>query len=238
MSYSRLEINRRFPRWNCNQYSDGEWCGYEYYDQFEGKDSNPNKKPDFNPLVKAVFDTRQGPFDIYTLGPVLHISRGFMISTKMKSILPDYKLSEYVIFDNIKYTFKGQMRDDLSFIYFYKDFSTFVDYRNSVFWAVKSDFRRIDGKIREADVIDKNIQILSQQDCLNKIEFYAKEKLRIKRQEICCPEAMKYDIFSIIKGPTEWGVYVSEKLRQRFRQEKIKGVNYASNMFFNFSCGS
>ncbi|MBK6901530.1 MAG: hypothetical protein IPH04_01615 [Saprospirales bacterium] len=44
------------------------------------------------PWRKAVFDTRQGPFDIYSLKPVLQVSRGFLLSMRMKKIILEYPL--------------------------------------------------------------------------------------------------------------------------------------------------
>lgn len=240
MNYKELDIAKRFPRWDCGHFENpDEGCSHEFTEKYElGAKAKRNLEPEFNPLAKAIFDTRQGPFDIYTLSPVLRITRGFLISQKLKDILLDFNLSNFVIFDNIKYTFKGEMKDNLSFIYFYNDFGNFIDFKKSEFWAVKPFFERVDGGIREEDVVEKNIEINSIHHRKSIGEYYSKEKkLQIIKKVICCPEAMKYDVFSILNSIIGiWGVFVSERLQKRLEKEKIKGIDYARNMYFEFGC--
>ncbi|MBK6901553.1 MAG: hypothetical protein IPH04_01730 [Saprospirales bacterium] len=239
MPYKRFQIEKRFPRWNCHKYPGLESCGFDFFDQFEGGESDLNKKPDYNPLEKAVFDTRQGRFDIYNISLVLKVNRGFMISDRMKNIILEFPLPNYVIFDQIKYTYKGELRDDLSFIYFYTDFSPFVDFKNSEFWLVTPEFKYefLSNKDLSPFIITKNLPIESLIDYKEKANYYSTEKkLKIWEKRICCPEAMKYDMFPIIRGPFAWGVYVSDRLQQRLAREKMKGVNYSRNIFYEFGC--
>ncbi|MBK6622931.1 MAG: hypothetical protein IPG32_19475 [Saprospirales bacterium] len=203
MPYKRFYIEKRFPRWNCNQYEGFDYCGHEFYENFEGRNSDTNKCPDVNPLEKAVFDTRQGPFDIY------------------------------------RYTYKGELRDDLSFVYFHSDFSGFVDFKNSEFWLVPRDFTSayVNKQDYHSLIENDNIRIDSSEDYEEKATYYSIEKkLMIWEKRICCPEAMKYDMFPIIRGPFAWGVYVSDRLQQRLEKEKMKGVNYSRNIFYEFGC--
>ncbi len=239
MSYKHLYIEKRFPRWNCNQFEGFDYCGHEFYENFEGRNSDTNKCPDVNPLEKAVFDTRQGPFDIYSLKPVLQVSRGFLLSMRMKNIILEYSLPNYVIFDKIKYTYKGELRDDLSFVYFHSDFSGFVDFKNSEFWLVPRDFTSayVNKQDYHSLIENDNFRIDSLEDYHEKATYYSIEKkLMIWEKRICCPEAMKYDIFPIIRGPLGWGMYVSDRLQQRLEKEKMKGVNYSHNVFYEFGC--
>ncbi len=238
-NYNELSVNKRFPRYHCHEFEDDHDCSYKFLDKFESREYNTrphdyNIVPDFNPLEKAIFDTRQGPFDIYDLDYVLNISRGFLISKKLKSILAEYRLCNHVIFDKIKYTFKGELRDDLSFIYFCHDFSDKIDYSKSSFYAETSSEK----------IIEEEVSILSSKDYDIKSHLYSTEKkLLIRTRQVCCPEAMQYDIFSIMyddeiyeSPPGAGSVFISERLLKRLKQEKIRGLDYEPNMTFGFGC--
>ena len=131
------------------------------------------------------------------------------------------------------------MRDDLSFVYFHSDFSGFVDLKNSEFWLVPRDFTSayVNKKDYHSLIVSDDFKIDSLEDYDEKAAYNAIEKkLKIWRRRICCPEAMKYDIFPIIRGPFAWGLYVSDRLQQRLEKEKMKGVNYARTVFYDFGC--
>lgn len=259
MGYRELEINKKFTRYHCNEFIDDSNCSFKFRIAYEDSNHNTlphnyNIKPEFNPLEKAIFDTRQGPFDIYDLSYVLGICRGFLISSKLKTILQEFTLCNHVIFDNIKYTFKGELRNDISFIYFYQDFSDNIDYVKSSFYAETNSSvytnenpikTKEDGtftiinpvKRQEVIVVEDPVKIASYDDYERKRLLYGKEKrLIIRKKSICCPEAMKYDIFTMMKYPVSRSVFVSENLQQRLEKEKIKGVEYAANMKFKFFC--
>lgn len=238
MNFKELWTDKQFPRWNCG-HSDkpDDGCSHEFYEKHEKwRVADITKKPTFNPLTNAVFDTKQGPYDIYTLGPVLQIKRGFLISNKLAGILEEYKLCDYIIFEKIKYRFKGELRDNLNFIYFHGDFSYYINYNKTLFFALAPNYRVKNYLINEKDIVEKNIYVRDAKHYRELAKAYSIEKkLVLRLQKLSCPEIKQYDIFSIFNADIGISsVFMSEKLEVRLKKEKIKGIEYNENMSFNF----
>lgn len=237
MDYKKLSISPQFSKFVWVPYPNNDSTVHDFGEKYEKY--GIDLKPYYNPYTKSIFEVNRKLHDIYECNRLGGVSRGFIISDKLRRLLLDYILPGYVIFDRVILKHKGQQRDDYYFIYLYENFYKYIDYKNSVFWLVDANYRaeNMNDGDYEKLIYDKDFKLISESDYSEKFSFNNKKKNRkIRPHKLCIPEAMQYDIFGSLSGNFLNGVFVSERLKNRMISEKILGLEYATNIYFTFEC--
>lgn len=235
VDFHQLFSQKRFKRFHCHHFNDEEGCSHEFYEKHV-LGSLKDLKPNFNPLERAIFYDIKRQYDIYSLGSVLHISRGILIKPKFYEFIKGYNLAEHCMFKGIKREYNGELHDDLIFLYFYRDYSLNIDYSSSVYWLLRSgfDIRDKNKESIENYVLEDNISFENFEDFdLKQSELYKADKSKhLRLKYLCCPEVVNYDMFGF-QGFNA-GIYVSNELRKGLEKQKFKGLAFRNNIYFKF----
>lgn len=133
IKYEKLAAWKKFPRHSLINISEDRFyhLKHEFNETYRQNDIKPDP-PDYNILQHVVYDTKQGPFDLYDPGVIGYFG-AFIISNRLLKILNEYNLQEHKVFPGVKYTFKGEERDDMNFLIFYKDYEQYIDFAKSTY---------------------------------------------------------------------------------------------------------
>jgi hypothetical protein len=233
LNYSRLYLLKQFRKYHCGQFIEHGGCGHKFY---EAHVNGPlfDLKPTFNPLEKAIFYDTKRQYDIYYAN-MLHASRGFLVKPHVYELFKEFHLAEHVAYHGITREFEGVRYDDLVFVYFYRDYGSRIDYVRSVYWVLKPHFSSYN---RETEsiydyVVEDNIRLSDENEYKTKKRIIKnKYNFELEVKYLHCPEATRFDVFGF--EDYESGVYVSGRVVEKFKKQKIRGLDYASNMYFQF----
>lgn len=235
MKYKKLAAFKKFPREKLEGISEIEHTKLIEKFSRDYEQTSIGFAPDYNLLENVKFDTRQGPFDIYNY---CYFRSSIIVSNRLLIILRDLYLAEHKVFPGIRYTFKGEERDDMNLLIFYKDYTQFIDYSKSIYQIVKSDHtfhKDEEGNLKQEAIIKDNIKFKSKE------EFHFNRRKRDPLSNdpktvfkyLHCTECIKLDIFYF--NAEEKGLYLSPHLVKRLADEKIKGVDFWGNFTFEFN---
>ncbi len=233
LDYYELKLPKSFKRYDCGHFPGYNYCSHDFYDNYVHGELNDTIPID-NPLKKAIFYDTKTQFDLYK-ADVLGVNRGFLIKEHAYALLQEFNLAEHVAYPGVIHEFEGKKYDDLVFVYFYKDYGKRIDYANSIYWILKEYYFNYD---RETEtiydyVVQDDIRLSSLEEFDSKrINLWEKRKLKLRIKYLYCPEATKYDVFGFEEFSS--GVYLSGPVKEAFKKNKIKGVDYAGNMYFQF----
>lgn len=235
IKYKVLAVYKEFPRHKLIGVSEDEY--YQYIMKFieDYEDGNKGTPPTYNFLKHIVFDTRQGPFDIYSYN---YFNSSIIVSNRLLEILREYNLQEHKVFPGVRYTFKGEERDDMNFLVFYNDYEQNVDYAKSTYLKVHHDFfnsRDKDGNYRKDLIIEDDLRLKSKEHFLfaKKRDWRSNDPYVIPKY-LFCPRCIEKDLFFF--NDQNRGLYVSPRLEKRLEKEKIKGVDYrGGGPYFDFT---
>lgn len=165
--------------------------------------------PTFNPLKKAKLKFGKKSKDIYRL--IGKLGRHFIISPKFKSILEDYNLSGHVCFNGV--TLKGENHATFDYYYlsFYESMWDKIVIEKCLFYEDEEHLEKFNCKdykftnLEEYNVVSKKINLMP-------------KILNIK-------DIDKYDLFAFFNYSEFLSFYISEKLYNRIKHEKIKGLD-------------
>ncbi|MCB0692166.1 MAG: hypothetical protein KDC16_11010 [Saprospiraceae bacterium] len=236
IEFYNLFAPKRFRRFHCHHFNNEEdGCSHEFYEKYVQGDLK-DSKPDFNPLAKAVFYDTKHQYEIYSLAPVLNITRGILIKPELLDFISGYNLAEHCVYKGIKREFQGIVYDDLIFLYFYRDYSLTIDWSNSIYWVLKDGYynRNEDKESMEDYIIEDNISFESYEEYNTKqIEYYKTDKTKMLQvKNLKCPDVINYDMFGF-QGFSA-GIFVSQKLRRDLEKRKTKGLDFWKNIYFKF----
>jgi|WetSurMetagenome_2_1015567.scaffolds.fasta_scaffold09848_5 hypothetical protein len=179
--------------------------------------------PEFNPVEGYEFSAGQRPKDMYHhLGK---LDRHFIISPRFNEILMEYKLSGHIVFDNVTLKNRISSRSDFKYIHFYESMWDYVDIKSSTFYLhEKNDYKEI-----------RKIKFRSKNDYEYAIEnTYKGNNKRVSEIEIVIPGINEYDLFPLF-NITGQSFFMSERLHQRIRKDKITG--FRGDVFKGFNIG-
>lgn len=234
IKYKKLAFYKNFPRKVFEGITELEF--FQLREKFihEYEHNSIGEEPDYNLLELVRFDTRMGPFDLYAYD---YFNSSIIISNRLLKILKEYNLQEHKVFPRIRYTFKGEQRDDMNFLIFYKDYEQFVDYGKSTYQQVVSDYtfqKDEKGNLKKEAILKDNLKFKSKEQ----FQFEARKRKplsddpNIVFKHVFCPECIRLDMFFF--NTYNKGIYLSPSLVERLANEKIKGVDYWGHFTFDF----
>jgi len=236
LEYKKLNLIKEFPRWRLVNINEDDFFQLKFEFQENYRKNKCKPPPTYNILQYVIFDTRQGPFDLY-YPKVVGYDGDMLVSNRLLSILREYNLQEHITFPGIKYTFKDDERNDMNFLVLYDDYSKYIDYAKSTYQLVVSDFTfRKDefGNLKKEAILKDNIKFNSREEYY----FNMRKRNRLRNdpvyvfKHLYCRECINLDMFYFKNE--EGGVYLSPRLVKRLEKEKIKGVDYWNNFTFDF----
>lgn len=236
IKYKKLAVWKRFPRYSLINISEDKFdeLKHEFNEIF--RQYTIENPPSYNLLKHVVYDTKQGPFDLYDPG-VIGFNGALIVSNKLLRILNEYNLQEHIVFPGIQYTFKGEKRDNMNFLVFYKNYEQYVDYTKSTYRKVKPDYfsnRDENGNFLEELILQDDIKYKSKEHYLfaRRRKPHSKDPIVILKH-IFCSKCIENDVF--LFNSEDRGLYISPRLVDRLKKEKIKGIDYWGGTYFDFT---
>lgn len=207
---------------------------YNYYDKHV-KGEHKNEKPTFNPLGNIVFYSTSRQYDFYSLTNVLHIRRGILLTETCYDVLKDFNLAPHIVYRGIKRSHKDIEYKDLVFIYFYNDFAQNIDHKSSIYWILKQGFDTHDRSKESLQdyVIEDNINCQDFNDWQEKrINIFKEKRHYLDIKYLICPDITEFDMFGFQSFNS--GIFISNKLKKALLNSKVKGLDFAQNIYFKF----
>ncbi len=230
MRYKTLRIFKTFPRKEIVGISATEFESKEaeFQNKFNASDKLIDVRTEDNILQYVLYDTRVGPFDMYEIG-FTYASRTMIISNKLKELIKEFKIPNHTIFNNITYSFKGEIRKDMNLMVFAENYVNCINYEESCYQILDRGYLfnfDENGRVDPKYIVEENITGLTKRE-YEKIRGRLNEKKKemLFFKYLVCPEPLEYDIFYM-----DLDIYVSPELVSEIKKRKIKGVKYSGQL--------
>jgi hypothetical protein len=195
-------------------------CGYNHLRPDSIKHVQLKKIPDFTPDTGCFVLRYRAKLTDFISAAI--ISNGFIVSSKVKSIMEKFNLGKHAFFP-AKVSKKDKIYDDYFwFIFEPIDLSFFIDYNKTVFYLTDTDRNKI--KMLEIHSVEMHKNIIRQftySDCIDSdLVFFIKD----------APSNL-----DLIESPVfDYSMHISTELAQQLKINNITGLRLKESDRFQF----
>lgn len=189
----------------------GRWkFSEEYGSYYSRKNIKPSYLPDFGVLKMS------GKLEDFALDRTWSSAqRSFMISEKAMEIFQEFDIAPYVS-QKVEFVHRKKHFDNFHYLFFYTNNTDMVDYENSIF--------QIRELIRDQIILQEDLRIRSEEEFFSLREGLGNEGTLKKIVPSKLQLTYTRDFFNFCHLGFDY--YVSDRMREKLVQKKVKGVEF------------